>query len=43
VVRQGSEAEHPLDDPDRMFALARIFDLVGFFARSISSTTAWWW
>jgi hypothetical protein len=41
------KAEHPLDDPDRMFdpplsrgqALARTLDLVRFFARSTSSTT----
>ena len=44
------KAEHPLDDPDRMFnpplsrgqALARTLDLVRFFARSISSTTPRW-
>jgi len=44
------EAEHPLDDPDRMFdpplsrgqALARTLDLVRFFARSTSSTTPRW-
>jgi hypothetical protein len=41
------KAEHPLDDPDRMFdprfregrPLARTFDLVRFFARSTSSAT----
>jgi hypothetical protein len=44
------EAEHPLDDPDRMFdprfregrLLARTLDLVRFFARSTSSTTPRW-
>ena len=44
------EAEHPLDDPDRVFdprfregrLLARTLDLVRFFARSISSTTPRW-
>ena len=44
------EAEHPLDDADRMFdprfckgrLLARTLDLVRFFARSISSTTPRW-
>jgi hypothetical protein len=35
------EAEHPLDDPDRMFDLARTLDLVRF-ARSTSSTTPRW-
>jgi len=42
VLRQSAiahlgEAEHPLDDPDRMLDVARTFDLVRFFARS--STT----
>jgi len=44
------EAEHPLDDPDRVFdprfregrLLARTLDLVRFFARSISSITSRW-
>ena len=44
------EAEHPLDDADRMFdpplsrgqALARTLDLVRFFARSTSSITPRW-
>jgi hypothetical protein len=44
------EAEHPLDDPDRMFnprlrggrLMARTFDLVRFFARSLSLTTLLW-
>jgi hypothetical protein len=33
------KAEHPLDDPIECSTLARIFDWVRFFARSISSTT----
>jgi hypothetical protein len=43
AIAQLGEAEHPLDDPDRMLdprfregrLLARTFDLVRFFARSI--------
>ena len=44
------KAEHPLDNPDRMFdprfregrLLARTLDLVRFFARSTTSTTPRW-
>jgi hypothetical protein len=43
------KAEHPLDDPDRVFdprfregrLLARTFDLVRFFRRSASFTMPW--
>jgi hypothetical protein len=44
------KTEHPFDDPDGVFTpcfregrlLARTFDLVRFFARSVSSTTPRW-
>ena len=47
AVTHLGEAEHPLDDPDRMLdprfregrLLARTLDLVRFFARSAASTT----
>ena len=50
AVAHFGKAEDPLDDTDRMLdprfregrLLARTFDLVRFFARSLSSTTPRW-
>ena len=36
------EAEDPLDDPGRVLDFGSSFDLVRFFARSLSLTMPWW-